>query len=102
MMYHLPFSIRFLGLHEFPDCSGVLNGRYQCFPVLWRDLLGLGLISGHPRLFIVPNIASLLLLIFISRRYLKFSPALTICCCFAFPVAILVFFSSLQDFLSIL
>lgn len=98
MGYHLPFSIRFLGLHDFPDFSGVLNGRYQGFPILWRPLLGLGLISGQPRLFILPNLASLVLLIFICKRYLKLSPALTICCCFAFPVAILGFRSSLQDF----
>jgi len=98
MMYHIPFAVRFWGLKSFPGFTGLLDGRYNGFPILWRVLLGPGLISGFPRLFILPNIAALSLLVIVSKRYLKLSPALSICCCFTFPVAILVFRSSVQDF----
>ncbi len=98
LMYHLPFSVRFLDLPGFPDFSNYHQGRYQGFPSLWRILLGPGLALKHPRLFILPNIAALGVLLYCSRRILRLSAAMTICCCFAFPVALLGFRSSLQDF----
>jgi hypothetical protein len=98
LMYHLPFSARFLDLPGFPDFSNYHQGRYQGFPALWRILLGPGLAWNHPRLFIIPNIAALGLLVYCSRRILRLSAAMTMCCCFAFPVALFGFRSSLQDF----
>jgi hypothetical protein len=98
LMYHLPFSARFLDLPGFPDFSNYHQGRYQGFPALWRILLGPGLAWNHPRLFIIPNIAALGLLVYCSRRLLRLSAAMTMCCCFAFPVALFGFRSSLQDF----
>jgi hypothetical protein len=98
LMYHLPFSARYLHLPGFPDFANYLEGRYQGFPVLWRILLGPGLAWNHPRLFIVPNLLGLGLLIYCCRRMLGLSAALVICCCFTFPVALFGFRSSLQDF----
>jgi hypothetical protein len=98
LMYHLPFSVRFLDLPGFPDFSNYHQGRYQGFPALWRILLGPGLVWNHPRLFIIPNLAALGLLVYCSRRILRLSAAMTICCCLAFPVALFGFRSSLQDF----
>ena len=98
MMYHLPFSARFLHLPGFPDFSNYFEGRYQGFPSLWRILLGPGLAWNHPRLFIVPNLFALGLLVYCARRILGLSAALVICCCLTFPVALYGFRSSLQDF----
>ena len=98
IMYHLPFTARFLNLPGFPDFTGYFEGRYQGFPSLWRILLGPGLAWNHPRLFIVPNLLALGLLAYCCRKLLGLSAALAICCCFTFPVALLGFRSSLQDF----
>ncbi len=98
LMYHLPYSARFLHLPGFPDFTNVTEGRYQGFPSLWRILLGPGLAWYHPRLFIVPNLLALALLVCSCRRFLAISAALAICCCLTFPVALFGFRSSLQDF----
>lgn len=98
IMYHLPFSARFLHLPGFPDFSNYMEGRFQGFPSLWRLLLGPGLIWNRPRLFIVPNLAALGLLAYCCRRILALPVALVICCCLSFPVSLFLFRSSLQDF----
>ncbi|MEB3302859.1 MAG: hypothetical protein VKN56_12905 [Cyanobacteriota bacterium] len=98
LMYHLPFSARFLHLPGFPDFTNVTEGRYQGFPSLWRILLGPGLAWNRPRLFIVPNLLALALLVNGCRRVLGVSAALAIVCCLTFPVALFGFRSSLQDF----
>jgi hypothetical protein len=98
MHYHLPFAVRFLQLPHWPDFSGYHNGRFEGFPRLWRLLLGPGLLTMRPRLFILPNLVSFAFLIAVCRRYLRLSAPRTICCCFAFPVVLFGFRSSLQDF----
>jgi hypothetical protein len=98
LMYHLPFSARLLHLPGAPDFVNVTEGRYQGFPSLWRILLGPGLVWNHPRLFIVPNLFALGLLVYCCRRLLGLSRSLIVCCCLIFPVAIYGFRSSLQDF----
>jgi hypothetical protein len=98
LMYHLPFSARFLHLPGFPDLSNYFEGRYQGFPSLWRILLGPGLAWNHPRLFILPNLFALGALAYCCRRFLGLSAALVTCLCLAFPVVLYGFRSSLQDF----
>jgi hypothetical protein len=98
LMYHLPFSARFLHLPGFPDFTNVTEGRYQGFPSLGRILLGPGLVWNHLRLFIIPNLLALALLACSCRRFLGISAALAICCCLTFPVALFGFRSSLQGF----
>jgi hypothetical protein len=98
LMYHLPFSARFLHLPGFPDLSNYFEGRYQGFPSLWRILLGPGLAWNHPRLFILPNLFAFGALAYCCRRFLGLSAALVTCLCLAFPVALYGFRSSLQDF----
>jgi putative effector of murein hydrolase LrgA (UPF0299 family) len=98
LSYHIPFASRFLQLPGFPDFTNYFEDRYQGFPVLWRLFLGPGLIFNHQRLFVLPNLAALSLLIYCSRRILFISAPLIFCCCVAFPVAIFGFRSSLQDF----
>ncbi|MDM7954223.1 MAG: hypothetical protein QUV07_13550 [Cyanobium sp. CZS 25K] len=98
LMYHLPFSARLLHLPGAPDFANVAEGRYQGFPSLWRVLLGPGLVWNHPRLFIVPNLFALGLLVYCCRRFLGLSRSLVVCCCLTFPVALYGFRSSLQDF----
>lgn len=98
VFYHLPFSVRFLGVPGFPDFTGYLEGRYQGFPVLWRFLMGPGLFLNQPRLFILPNLFALGLLVYFCRRLLRLPIALVICSCLAFPVALYGFRASVQDF----
>ncbi len=84
--YHLPFSIRFLGLKNFPDFSGTSDDLYSGFPVLWRLALGPGLALDRPRLFLLPNFVGLGLFAFLCRRYLRLPLLITVASCLVFQL----------------
>ena len=98
LMYHLPFAIRFWGLHAWPDFSGYFEGRYQGFPVLWRIVLLPSLISREPRLMFIPNLLALGCLCWYSRRFLFIPWSISILAALCYPVVLFGFASSMQDF----
>lgn len=98
LMYHLPFSIRFWQLDSWPDFTGYFEDRYQGFPILWRILLGPGLVLKCPRILFLPNLLALISLCWCARKYLYLSWPSTVLACLCFPVALYGFSSSMQDF----
>lgn len=98
LMYHLPFAARFWRLERWPDYQGYFEPRYQGFPILWRVLLGPGVIYHVPRLLFLPNIFSISILCWSARKYLQLHWSVTIVATLSFPVILYGFASSMQDF----
>lgn len=96
--YHLPFSARALGISRYQNISPILNHRYEGFPIFWRFALAPGLALNTPRLYILPNILAAIAASYSASVAFSFPWYLGIACTLCYPISLIGFASSYQDY----
>jgi len=95
--YHIPFSVNSIYPHYF-DLDIGLRQRFNGFPPLWRYIMAPFLLTGCPRMLIIPNILSLFLLVYTCKNKLGLSINIAIIAIFSTPIVLSNFVTSYQDF----